>query len=681
MKNEFLKQLNDEGLEFILNFFNRILETGVIPDDWSIGTILPLYKNKGTPTDPGNYRGITLLSCLGKLFTAILNGRINKFMNENGLLGHEQAGFRAGHSTMDHAFLLHHIIDFYRQSGKQVFCAFVDYSKAFDLVNRAALWCKLLKEGISGKILTVIQNMYHGAKSCVRANTGELSGFFKCTAGVRQGENLSPVLFAIYLNDFQAFIADHSAGLKDFENAMEEFSTFAKLCVLLYADDTVLMAETADELQAALDALALYCKQWDLTVNLTKTNVVIFSKGRITTKMPKSGKFTFEGNEVKVLDDYTYLGVIFNYNGSFEKAIVNQKAVALKAMHALLSKVRILRLDVDTSLELFQRCVMPILLYGSEVRAYDSRHISELDVLYKGFIKQILHVYGATPTCMIFGETGQPDLNSLITARHVGFWAKLAYDGTPRLSKLILPVLTGLQGKHTPIHRADKESCYDFKWLSHLRQSLNGLGLGYLFDQPMADPKNIALVVKRRINDVRTQVWQGEIREHPECVNYRMFKNEWGLSPYLSLLSLEQRTILTKFRTRNHYLPVCPNSHFKRKTEDSASKIVKDSHCPLCTINEIGDEYHYIFKCPAFAADRKKLIDVRYTNRHNALKFQELFESNDIEVLGKLAKFTHIIMSTFASDKPWSPLRVKASCTLRSGRVTKRPLKLNDFFV
>jgi hypothetical protein len=373
-------------LEFILKFFNRILETGVIPDDWSIGTVLPLYKNKGPPTDPGNYRGITLLSCLGKLFTAILNGRITKFMNENGLLGNEQAGFRAGHSTMDHVFLLHQVIDFYRQRGKQVFCAFVDYSKAFDLVNRAALWCKLLKEGISGKILSVIQNMYEGAKSCVKAD-GKLSEFFKCTAGVRQGENLSPILFAIYLNDFQAFISEHSAGLKDFESALEEFSTFARLCVLLYADDTVILAESADELQDALDALSAYCKRWDLTVNLSKTNVVIFSKGRITTKLPKSGKFLFEGSEVKVVDDYTYLGVIFNYNGSFIKAINNQKAVALKAMYALLTKVRLLDLDVDTSLELFQRCVMPILLYGSEVWAYDTSNIAELEVLYRGFFK------------------------------------------------------------------------------------------------------------------------------------------------------------------------------------------------------------------------------------------------------------------------------------------------------
>ena len=524
--------------------------------------------------------------------------------------------------------------------------------------------------------------MYEGAKSCVRAD-GKLSDFFQCTAGVRQGENLSPILFAIYLNDFQAFIADHSAGLKDFESAMEEFSTFAKLCVLLYADDTVLLAESADELQAALDALAAYCKLWDLTVNLSKTNVVIFSKGKITTKMPKSGKFIFEGKEVKVVDDYTYLGVIFNFNGSFKKAIANQKAVALRAMQALLTKVRLLILDVDTSLELFQRCVMPILMYGSEIWAYDIGHIAELDVLYKGFIKQILHVYGATPTCMVFGESGQPDLNSLISTRQVGFWAKLAHDATPRLSKLILPVVTGLQGKPTPMHGSGRESHFDFKWLSHLRRTLNELGLGYMFDQTIADPKFILLEVKKRMKDSRTQIWQGEIREHLECVNYRMFKNEWGLSPYLVLLPLGQRTLITKFRTRNHNLPVCPNSHFKRKTDDGKGEAKKGMalHCPLCRLNEIGDEYHYIFKCPAFASDRKKLIDTRFTSRPNALKFQELFESSDIEVLSKLSKFTNSIMSNFAAEKPWSPLRVKESYTLRSGRVTKRPPKLKDFFV
>ena len=109
---------------------------------------------------------------------------------------------------------------------------------------------------------------------------------------------------------------------------------------------------------------------------------MIFSLGRV--KCPT--KFTFEGKEVKIVDDYTYLGVIINFNGCFKKAIENQKTVALRAMQALHTKIRLLVLDVDTSIELFHRCVMPILLYGSEVWAFDSNNIATLDVLHKGFL-------------------------------------------------------------------------------------------------------------------------------------------------------------------------------------------------------------------------------------------------------------------------------------------------------
>ena len=98
-------------------------------------------------------------------------------MKANDLLGMEQGGFRASHSTQDHVFALHHIIDQYRQRGKQVYCAFVDYTKAFDLVNRSALWCKLFNHGINGKILNIIKSMYAEAKSCVGVG-GTLSDFF-----------------------------------------------------------------------------------------------------------------------------------------------------------------------------------------------------------------------------------------------------------------------------------------------------------------------------------------------------------------------------------------------------------------------------------------------------------------------------------------------------------------------
>ena len=81
--------------------FNVVLDTGIIPETWTTGIIIPVYKNKGCPTDPDNFRAITLISCLSKLFTSIVNTRLNFLANEVTLIHENQAGFRKGYSTID----------------------------------------------------------------------------------------------------------------------------------------------------------------------------------------------------------------------------------------------------------------------------------------------------------------------------------------------------------------------------------------------------------------------------------------------------------------------------------------------------------------------------------------------------------------------------------------------------
>ena len=148
-----------------------------------------------------------------KTGTSVLNKRISSFLDSNRMLGEEQAGFRSTYSTIDHLFVLKTIIDFYLQKRKRLYCAFIDYKKAFDLIDRKFLWFKLLKIGVNGKVLNVVKSLYKCAKSCISVN-GAMSEFFSCNVGVRQGENLSPLLFAVYLNDFQEHIAKIYPGLK-----------------------------------------------------------------------------------------------------------------------------------------------------------------------------------------------------------------------------------------------------------------------------------------------------------------------------------------------------------------------------------------------------------------------------------------------------------------------------------
>ena len=159
IRNEFIKNCSKDVIEVITNLFNLILDSGVIPTNWCLGTIMPLYKNKGSVNDPDNYRGINLLSCLSKLFTSALNNRITIFLERFDSIGEEQTGFRAGYSTMDHVFVLNSIIDIYLQKRKRVYCAFIDYKKAFDLFDRPSLWSKLISHGINGKLMPVIFNL------------------------------------------------------------------------------------------------------------------------------------------------------------------------------------------------------------------------------------------------------------------------------------------------------------------------------------------------------------------------------------------------------------------------------------------------------------------------------------------------------------------------------------------
>ena len=192
--------------------FNLVLKSGVVPSDWCSGIIYPLYKNKGSPSDPNNYRGITLLSVIGKLFTSCLNHRLSIYVENVGLLGEEQAGFRENYSTTDHIFTLHSIIQLYLKNSKRLYCAFIDYAKAFDTINRTSLWSKLIASEINGNVIRVIYNLYENAKSCIRKEN-KLSNYFSCNVGVRQGEKLSPLLFAIYLNDFEYTISRKYKGL------------------------------------------------------------------------------------------------------------------------------------------------------------------------------------------------------------------------------------------------------------------------------------------------------------------------------------------------------------------------------------------------------------------------------------------------------------------------------------
>ncbi|MEW8542097.1 MAG: reverse transcriptase family protein, partial [Candidatus Thiodiazotropha sp.] len=272
--NEFFIHGAEQLLPYLHELFNTILKTGYFPKQWSEGYIVPIHK-KGKLDDVNNFRGVTLLSTFGKLFTRILNNRLTQWAEEYAIYIEAQAGFRANMSTTDNIFVLHGLINHFINSGNKLYCAFVDFTKAFDYVNRDVIWYKLIKIGVRGKILNVIKSMYEQVKSKVKLNNAVSEGF-ESMLGVRQGECLSPFLFAMYLNDLEE-VYIHK-GYEGIEIGM------VKLFLLLYADDIILFAATAEELQSSLDILYDYSKRWKLKVNTEKTKILIFRKGGILSR-------------------------------------------------------------------------------------------------------------------------------------------------------------------------------------------------------------------------------------------------------------------------------------------------------------------------------------------------------------------------------------------------------------
>ena len=127
--NEYLKSTKEIFLPVYESLFNKIFDSGILPTSWLEGSITPIYKNKGDSSDPANYRPITILSCLGKVFTAVLNNRLTDFIDTHKLLNENQAGFRKEYSTSDHIFVLSSLIEIIESKKKHLFCAFVGLEK------------------------------------------------------------------------------------------------------------------------------------------------------------------------------------------------------------------------------------------------------------------------------------------------------------------------------------------------------------------------------------------------------------------------------------------------------------------------------------------------------------------------------------------------------------------------
>ena len=196
------------GGQPVLVWMHRIItavwHSGAAPKSWKQAQLVPIYKEKGNPLMRDNFRGVTLLEVCGKAYVTIIHNRIRQHLC-NQLLD-AQHGFRPGRGTAGALFSMRRLQELGRDWRAPLHAAFVDFRKAFDSVNREALWRLLEARGVAPKLVSLIRDLYDGCEACVVAN-GETSPWFPMATGVRQGCPMSPTLFNVYIDFLARLVA------------------------------------------------------------------------------------------------------------------------------------------------------------------------------------------------------------------------------------------------------------------------------------------------------------------------------------------------------------------------------------------------------------------------------------------------------------------------------------------
>ena len=521
--------------------------------------------------------------------------------------------------------------------GKNLYIAFVDYAKAFDTIWRKGLWYKLVKEGIKGKFLNIVKNMYTKCKSCVLVQ-GERSNFFPSYAGVRQGEILSPLLFAFYINDLENFLkCKKIVPLQYLSEISEKNSEYLglgpdfvlDLLALYYADDTILMAETPLGLQNALNELYCYCQNWKLAVNEDKTKIICFTK-----KKRDEAIFTYNNQQLENVNEFVYLGVTLTKTGISKKSVEARVLPTHRAIFSTLSMCRASDLPIDLTLEMFHKIIAPCTLYGAEL--YGFLNCSILETLQLKYLKYSLKLKKSTSTLLLLGETGFLPLEYYIKIKMINFWITLISGQRDKISfKIYILCLTLFN-----------EGKLNFEWLEYIKSIIIECGLSYVFTRQLEFDlkwlKNTFLnQIKVALKSLILQKWGNEVENASKCFYYRHFHSKPTLQKYLKILPENAWLPILKLRTANHKFPIEIYS-WSITFKDRMKRL-----CTLCQTGEVGDEYHYVLICPVFLEARKELIQKHYYSRPSVFKFLELINSENKIILVKLAKFLKIVFSIF----------------------------------
>ena len=325
----------------ITKIINQCIKTKTIPDEWKSAYVTPIYKEKGEKTELNNYRGISVIPPIAKVFEKIIATQIINYINENRLLTDDQHGFRTSYSCETALHELLTDLNIARDRKLVTLLLFIDFRKAFDLVDPKLLLFKLKLIGFKKNALDLIENYFDGRTQQVIYNNAK-SNKTTVRLGVPQGSILGPLLFTIFINDLALSIRNMNKKL--------------------FADDTSIYKSMDDkdkiinEFEKSIKTLLEWCDFKKLDLNWSKTFFMFIKNKRIN--YPTSIRIC--GIDIKVVDSFQLLGVNIDSKLTFNNFISKTK----KSVNCKLYSIkRLFYLSYSVKIQFFKTFIVPYFNY------------------------------------------------------------------------------------------------------------------------------------------------------------------------------------------------------------------------------------------------------------------------------------------------------------------------------